>query len=456
MPVHWTNDGYQYLPEMTALFIEGLAREPENKQICSLWPNLENNRRILKQWIAPRPPATAKITASILPPNELIIPIDDKDTPDAEVAPNEKIRTFMCGISNCFNNIFTGIWGNISLIRMNKNAPESIHQGMQQIERLILHGSVLIHIVFGYLAESRTEAKHIRLNQLLQEINEANIANEGGLDSKTIESCMHWASSLTNPARLSRSIARVIEKLLCWIDREHKLVLIHGNVDNAIGSRLAKIDALIERGFELTGQLRQYSGDTTLVRKRMRVKSLIKRILKQIELSRHGICLEADLVSALPDILADRSQLANALKHLIQNAIDAMPEGGRLKVSARPISKEISQERLFTRPGIEYIVITISDNGDGMAPHVQSRIFDPFYIGNRKPNQLGLGLAVASGIVKAHDGYIQVSSHRDRGSTFRIYLPCPRQNQSEAVIGRANSGRPDPQRVHAALASTTR
>jgi signal transduction histidine kinase len=429
---------HQYLPEMTALFIEELANEPDDNQISAVWSNLLSSGRILRQGKFRKPPAL-----------ETILSIGAGESLEIRTVPNEKLRFFIGGISNCYNNIFMGIWGNGSLIRMDKNASESVLKGIGRIERLIHHGSVLFHMVFGYLTESRTAAKDIRLNQLLQQINAVSLSDDGMPDSKTMQSCMQWVSNLSNPARLSRSISRFIEKLLHWIEKEHRQVLIQTRADDAIRARLLKISSLIKCGFTLTEQLKQYAGDKPLVMRRMRMKSLIKHTLYQFKLSRHGICLETDLSTPLPDILADRSQLATALKHLIANAIDAMPKGGRLNVAAHLLSKETSRQRLFIRSGVDYLVLSISDSGQGMPFRVQSRIFDPFFVGGRKSNRPGLGLAVTSGIVKAHGGYIQVSSYQGRGSTFRIYLPCPFKNRCAGDIDQSGFYRPGRNRVHA-------
>ena len=438
IPDQYHKGGHQYLPEMTALFIEGLAHETQDQQIYAVCPNLLSSGRILRQGKLRNSAATGKITSSTAPAIETILPVGDGESPDATSVQYDKLLIFIGGISTCFNNIFMGIWGNVSLIHMDTNASESVRTGIRQIERLIHHGSVLIQIVFGYLAESRTAVRHIRLNQLLQQIDAASLSNDGMLNSKTKKSRMLWVSTLRNPARLSRSISRFFEKLLQWIEQEHRLVLVQTAQDDAVRKRLMKIDTLIKRGYALTDQLKQYAGDTPLEMRRMRIKSLIKHTLNQFELSRHGIDLETDLSAPLPDILADRSQLSHVLKHLIANAIDAMPKGGRLNVAAHLLSKERSQERLFLRSGVEYLVVTVSDSGEGMPSQVQSRIFDPFYVEGRKTNRLGLGLSVASGIVKAHDGYIQVSSHQGKGSTFRVYLPLPvKQKLVGCSTGRA-------------------
>jgi signal transduction histidine kinase len=442
---------HQYLPEITALFVEGLVNEPQDKQIYAVWPNLLSSGRILRTGKVRKPPAVREIAPFAPHANDTIIPIGESESSGKKTALYDKLRIFICGISNCYNNIVMGIWGNISLIHMNKNAPESIRKGLRRIEWLIQHGSILIHLVFGYLAESRAEVKQIRLNQLLQQINEASLSKEGMLDLKTIKSCMPmpWDSTLGNPARLSHSIVRVIERLFHWIEKEYRRVLTQTATDDAIRVRLMKIDTLIKRGFALMEQLKLYTGDKPMVMRRMRMKSLIKQTLNQFELGKHGIDLKTDLSTPLPDIFADRSQLSNALKHLIVNAIDAMPKGGRLNVAAHLLSKERSRERIFTQSGIDYLVVSISDSGEGMPFQVQSRIFDPFYVGDRKSNRLGLGLAVASGIVKAHDGYIQVSSRQDRGTTFRICLPCPFKNRCAGDVDLSGSARAGRHRVHA-------
>ncbi|MGD9010557.1 MAG: ATP-binding protein [Desulfobacteraceae bacterium] len=440
---------HQYLPEMTAVFIEGLAYEHEDDQISAVWSNLLNSGRTLRQGKLRRPPATGEIAPSTPSAMEAFLSIGDGEAIEIRTVPNDKLRFIIGGMSHYFNNIFMGIWGNGSLIRMDKNGSESVRKGIRRIERLIHHGFILIHLVFGYLAESRTAAKHIRLNQLLEQINAVNLSNDGMLDSKTMKSCMRWVAGLSNPARLSRTISRFIEKLLHCIEKEHRVMLTQTAEDDEIQARLLKINTLIKRGFALTEQLKQYAGDKPLVMRRMRMKSLIKHTLNQFELRGKGICLETDLHTQLPDILADRSQLSTVLKHLIANAIDAMPKGGRLNVAAHLLSKETSPERLFMRSGSDYLVVTVSDSGQGMPPRVQSRIFDPFYVGGPKSNRPGLGLAVTSGIIKAHGGYIQVTSRQGRGSTFRIHLPCPFRNKCDGDVDWSGFYRPGRRLVHA-------
>ncbi len=452
---HCKNDGQPYLHELTALVIEGLAHEPEDRQCRSAWPNSLSSGRSLQQKKVLKLLATGETAASTIPAHGTILPVGDGESSDLETDRDDKLRIFVSGISNCFNDIVMGIWGNISLIHMHNNTPAPVLKGIRQIERLIQHGSALIHIVFGYLAESRPEARQIRLNQLMQQINEASLHNDGILDAQTIESFLRWASSPRHPIHLSRSISRVIENLLRWIAKKHQLVLSRTGDDDAIRARLLKIDALIERGFSLTRQLRQYAGDAPVVMRRMRIKPLIEHALKQLPLNRCGIRLETALSTPLPDIPADRKQLSKVLKHLLVNAIDAMPQGGRLTVAAHTLSNTMSQWTLLATSGIDYIVISVSDSGEGIASRAQSRIFDPFYVGDRKTDHVGLGLSVASGIVKAHGGFIQVNSLQGRGSTFSIFLPYLQKSKFDLEFSRIGSGGYHLHCIHAAFAGRT-
>jgi signal transduction histidine kinase/ActR/RegA family two-component response regulator len=107
-------------------------------------------------------------------------------------------------------------------------------------------------------------------------------------------------------------------------------------------------------------------------------------------------------------IMGDESELREVLVNIIFNAVDAMPEGGLIALSAEESGGSVS--------------VSISDTGTGMSEEVRSRIFDPFYTTKGKAG-LGLGLAVSYGIVSRHDGNIDVESEVGRGTAFRITLP---------------------------------
>ncbi len=107
-------------------------------------------------------------------------------------------------------------------------------------------------------------------------------------------------------------------------------------------------------------------------------------------------------------VMGDPVELREVLVNVIYNAVDAMPYGGDIKLNSQEVN--------------ERVVVTISDNGSGMRPEVKSRLFDPFFTTKGKAGT-GMGLAVSFGIIRRHDGSIDVDSEPGRGTTFRITLP---------------------------------
>jgi hypothetical protein len=179
-------------------------------------------------------------------------------TGDEFMRSQKEADIFLCGMSNGFNNILMGIWGNISLICMDGNASKRVVKGSRQVEQLMHHEAALIHLLLGYHAESNATLRRLRLNQLLQHIKKERLFNGGFPDSKTKNSNRIWASRLRNPARLTRCLALLVEQMFQRIEKKLGKVTAQTVAGGAVGKRLLKIDVLIKRGFALAWQLKQY------------------------------------------------------------------------------------------------------------------------------------------------------------------------------------------------------
>jgi signal transduction histidine kinase len=126
--------------------------------------------------------------------------------------------------------------------------------------------------------------------------------------------------------------------------------------------------------------------------------------------AKEGIVIIRELEDGLPQFLADQSQLYQVLVNLAVNAVQAMPQGGRLTIR--------------TRSDADNVYLSVEDTGIGMTPEVQRQLFIPFFTTKDVGQGTGLGLAVVHGIVAAHGGSIAVRSEVGKGSTFEVRLPC--------------------------------
>ncbi|MGC8872969.1 MAG: GAF domain-containing protein [Chloroflexia bacterium] len=139
--------------------------------------------------------------------------------------------------------------------------------------------------------------------------------------------------------------------------------------------------------------------------------------LTRTRLERNGIAVEESYAEGLPLLPLDAGRMKQVFLNLIQNAAQAMPNGGALRISTMRAGEEVA--------------VTVSDTGVGMPPEVLEHLFEPFF--TTKPGGTGLGLSVSLGIVQEHGGRITVESALGKGSSFTVWLPLAGQEGSEAL-----------------------
>jgi len=144
-----------------------------------------------------------------------------------------------------------------------------------------------------------------------------------------------------------------------------------------------------------------------------------------------AITIQRQLDADLWPVNADRTQLHQLLMNLAVNARDAMAVGRignpshvlTLSTANQVLDERDCAGRVDWRPG-EFVVLAVSDTGTGMTPEVEARLFEPFFTTKKLGQGTGLGLAMVFGIVKAHQGWITVTTAPSQGSLFRVYLPA--------------------------------
>ena len=141
------------------------------------------------------------------------------------------------------------------------------------------------------------------------------------------------------------------------------------------------------------------------------------------------VAVTLDCPEALAPVTADPDQLQQVFLNLASNALDAMPAGGALRLSAEACAASNPERPSAAAAGV---AVRIADTGTGIPPDDLHRIFDPFYTTKEAGRGTGLGLSVAYGIVEEHGGWIEVRSEPAVGTTFTVYLPAIAAGMPEA------------------------
>jgi PAS domain S-box-containing protein len=223
--------------------------------------------------------------------------------------------------------------------------------------------------------------------------------------------------------RLAASVGHELRNPLAairnaWFYLEKRL---HSSGVGATDPRVAQfsrvIQTEIERSAKIIGELLDFSRERPLHRAPAPAPELVESALGVVIKPAETIRISADVPDDLPVPNVDADQVRQVLINLVQNAAEAVdPVNGTISVTAREVDGQLS--------------IQVKDNGKGMSPEVQARIFEPLY--TTKLRGTGLGLAIVDGIIKRHGGVITVSSEIGWGTTFSILLPF-----GEASLGPA-------------------
>lgn len=176
---------------------------------------------------------------------------------------------------------------------------------------------------------------------------------------------------------------------------------------------LTLMESELSRCSKIVSNLLAFSRMSKLEFSEVDINELLSRslLLSQHRLTLQNIQVETRLDSVSPKVQGDFNQLQQCIINLIFNAIDAMPEGGRLILESR------------LDPKREVVVIRVTDTGCGISKEDQMYIFDPFFTTKKEGKGLGLGLSTVYGIIDRHKGTISVESKPSEGSTFTIKLP---------------------------------
>ena len=238
---------------------------------------------------------------------------------------------------------------------------------------------------------------------------------------------LHQARKMEAIGQLAGGIAHDFNNLLTVIHGNVQLVLMDESQLKEENRQCLKqvIDAT-ERAGNLTRQLLAFGRKQVIQFQPLNLNDVIGNFTKMLKrvIGEH-IVLQCCYAEDLPSVDADVGMIEQILINLIVNARDAMPQGGSIVITTEAISIDVSRvdSHPEAQPG-EFVCITVGDTGTGIYPEYLPRIFEPFFTTKEAGKGTGLGLATVYGIVKQHQGWIEVSSQLGSGTTFKIFLPA--------------------------------
>jgi signal transduction histidine kinase len=242
-------------------------------------------------------------------------------------------------------------------------------------------------------------------------------------DKGRLQEQLRHADRLATIGQLSAGVAHELNEPLGNILAFAQLAGKEPGVPEQVAHDLDKIVATSLHAREIIKKLMLFARQTPPRKTQVSLNSVIEEGLYFLESRclKRGVAVERNLSAALPEIVADPSQLNQVLVNLVVNAIQAMPGGGRLQIGTRVAGSQV--------------VLTVEDTGAGMDQEVLGKIFTPFFTTKDIHEGTGLGLPVVHGIVSSHGGTIGVDSTPGRGTRFEICLPIENADEDEEPCG---------------------
>jgi two-component system cell cycle sensor histidine kinase/response regulator CckA len=261
---------------------------------------------------------------------------------------------------------------------------------------------------------------------------------------KTTQQQVVQQERLAAVGQLAAGIAHDFNNLLTTIIGFAELLRVDPAIPEAAQADLARISKQGQRGAHLVRQILDFARQSIRQPQLMDLVPFVKEVARFLERTiREHIRLSLKVEVAELPVKADPAQLQQMLANLALNAQDALPGGGELKLCLSRYSLEPGQPPAYVDlPPGEWAVISVSDSGPGIAEDLLPRIFEPFFTTKQPGEGSGLGLAQVYGIVKQHEGYIDVTSQPGAGTTFTVYLPLAVINSAAQEVTSPEIHRP--------------
>lgn len=240
-----------------------------------------------------------------------------------------------------------------------------------------------------------------------------------------LEKRLAAAHELESVGRLAGGVAHEINNALTTVIGFTEMAHDASVGNSTMAADLQEVLRAGRRAADITRQLlafakRQHTTLTTL-----QLDDVVRELARSMQhMVRDRVAMDLVIDTALPPVLADRSQIEQLIVNLVKNASDAMLRSGRiiLRVTTRALTVEQAVGSTLLPAGA-YVLLAVEDNGEGIPPELLSRLFEPFFTTKGLKEGTGLGLAVCHGIASRHQGGIEVESTVGAGTCVRVWLP---------------------------------
>jgi two-component system, cell cycle sensor histidine kinase and response regulator CckA len=245
-------------------------------------------------------------------------------------------------------------------------------------------------------------------------------------DRVKLEDQLRQAQKMEAIGRLAGGIAHDFNNLLTAIRGNAELMSNRVKHDPSMAAEVDEILHAADRAASLTRQLLAFSRKQVMQPVKIDLNEIINGVARMVRrLIGAEVQLNLQLATSVSNVLADPAQIEQVLLNLIVNARDAMPNGGMITVRTANVhldaeAPEITQANIA--PG-DFVMLAVADDGIGMDQATQARIFEPFFTTKDTGRGTGLGLSTVYGIIRQTGGAITVTSERDKGASFHVYLP---------------------------------
>ncbi len=251
-------------------------------------------------------------------------------------------------------------------------------------------------------------------------------------DRKRLESQVQHAQKMEAIGTLAGGIAHDFNNLLMGFQGNISLMLMDLEEEHPHCEFLNNMERYVRRGSELTRQILGFARAGKYQVKTTILNDLLSKSADMFSRTKKEITIHKKFQEDLWSVEVDQGQIGQVLLNLFVNAWQAMPGGGNLFLETENVTlEENDYDKPYAISPGRYVRISVSDTGIGMDKATQERIFEPFFTTKGVGRGTGLGLASTYGIIKNHNGIINVYSEKGHGTTFKIYLPASKKQVIE-------------------------